>query len=366
MVEFLNLKKVTGMHGAEVKAAVEQVVDSGWYLQGEENKRFGQDFAAYIGVEHCVTVGSGLDALRLIFRGYKEKGELHDGDEVIVPANTFIASIMAVTDNGLKPILVEPVWESLEIDVDQIEKHISSRTRAVLTVHLYGRIAYNEKLKRICIEHNLKLIEDCAQSHGCAWRGVKTGALGDAAAFSFYPVKNLGALGDAGAVTTDDSELASVINALSNYGSRQKYSCDYVGMNSRMSEIDAAVLRVKLRHLDEDNARRQQLAAFYYGNIANPLIILPTRLSDENNVYHLFPVFCEYRDKLLRYLSERGIQTMIHYPIPPHQQKCYQEWNRLSFPITEKIHNMELSLPMNPTVNRDEAEEIVKAVNKFN
>ena len=300
-----------------------------------------------------------------MIRGYKELGVFHDGDEIIVPANTYIATILAITDNHLTPVLVEPTWEHLEIDIDQIEAAITPRTRGVMTVHLYGRIAYNDQLGEICKKHHLKLMEDCAQSHGCEWKGTKTGALGDAAAHSFYPGKNLGALGDAGAVTTDDTELADVIRALANYGSQKKYVFKYVGINSRMSEIDAAVLDIKLRYLDEDNRRRQQLAAYYYEHIDNPLITLPKRIDEQQNVYHQFSIFCERRDELQAFLTAHDIQTLIHYPIPPHKQECYKAWNDRSYPITEKIHAQELSIPMNQAITKKEAQTVVDCLNSF-
>lgn len=365
MIKLLDLQAITMMHGDEIKAAVNRVIESGWFLQGNENKQFETDYAKYIGTEYCVAVANGLDALKLILRGYKEMGQMQDGDEIIVPANTYIATILAITDNNLVPVLVEPTFEHLEIDIDQIEQHITSRTKGVMIVHLYGRIAYNDKLGEICKKHGLKLMEDCAQSHGCAWNGIKTGALGDAAAHSFYPGKNLGALGDAGAVTTNDAELSAVIRALANYGSQKKYVFKYVGMNSRMAETDAAALDVKLKYLDEDNKSRQELAAYYYSNINNPLIILPTRIPDENNVYHQFPVFCERRDELQKFLADNGVQTLIHYPIPPHKQECYKDWNDRSYPITEKIHAQELSIPMNQVVSMEEAAEVVRVLNAF-
>ena len=370
MVKLLDLQAITLQHIDEYEAAINRVAESGWFLQGKENEQFEADYAHYIGTSYCVAVANGLDALKLILRGYKEMGIIQDGDEIIVPANTYIATILAITDNNLVPVLVEPTWEHLEIDIDQIEQHITPKTKGLMTVHLYGRIAYNDKLREICQRHHLKLMEDCAQSHGCGFRVqgsrfTKTGALGDAAAHSFYPGKNLGALGDAGAVTTNDEELASVIRALANYGSQKKYVFKYVGMNSRMAETDAAVLDVKLKYLDEDNRKRQQLAAFYYTNINNPLITLPKRIADENNVYHQFPIFCERRDELQRYLTDNGIQTLIHYPIPPHKQECYKAWNDRSYPITEKIHAQELSIPMNQVITHQEAKTIVRALNQF-
>lgn len=365
MIKLLDLQAITMMHGDEIKAAVNRVIESGWFLQGNENKQFEADYAKYIGTEHCVAVANGLDALKLILRGYKEMGLMQDGDEIIVPANTYIATILAITDNNLVPVLVEPTFEHLEIDIDLIEQHITPRTKGVMIVHLYGRIAYNDKLGEICKKHGLKLMEDCAQSHGCAWNGVKTGALGDAAAHSFYPGKNLGALGDAGAVTTNDAELAAVIRALANYGSQKKYIFKYVGMNSRMAETDAAALDVKLKYLDEDNKRRQELAAYYFANISNALITLPSRIPNENNVYHQFPIFCERRDELQHYLTNNGVQTLIHYPIPPHMQECYKDWNGRSYPITEKIHAQELSIPMNQVVTENEAVKVVYLLNLF-
>lgn len=365
MIKFLDLQAITARRGDQIKAAVNRVIDSGWFLQGGENKQFEVDYAKYIGTDHCVAVANGLDALCLLMKAYKEMGVMHDGDEIIVPANTYIATILSITKNNLVPVLVEPTWENLEIDVDRIEEAITPRTRGVMIVHLYGRVAYNDKLRQICTKYGLKLMEDCAQSHGCEWKGVKAGALGDCAAHSFYPGKNLGALGDAGGVTTCDSELASVIRTLANYGSQRKYVFKYEGMNSRMSEIDAAVLDVKLKYLDEDNKARQELAAFYYEHIDNPLIDLPVRIPDENNVYHQFPIFCERRDELQEYLRQNGIQTLIHYPIPPHKQECYKSWNDRAYPITEKIHARELSIPMNQVVSRSEAEEIVRVLNSF-
>ena len=365
MVKLLDLQAITAMHGDEYKAAVSRVIDSGWFLQGNENKRFETDYAKYIGTKYCIAVANGLDALYLLMRGYKEMGLMQDGDEIIVPANTYIATIIAISRNNLVPVLVEPTWEHLEIDIDKIESAITPKTKGVMIVHLYGRIAYNDKLGEICRKYGLKLMEDCAQSHGCAWKGVKTGALGDSAAHSFYPGKNLGAFGDAGAVTTNDGELAAVIRALANYGSQEKYVFKYVGMNSRMSEPDAAVLDVKLKYLDEDNMKRQKLAAYYYEHISNPLIALPRRMADENNVYHQFPIFCERRDELQEHLKKNGIQTLIHYPIPPHKQECYKEWNDRSYPITEKIHREELSVPMNQVVGEEESREVVSALNSF-
>ncbi len=340
-------------------------MDSGWYLQGEENNRFERNYSAYIGSKHTVGCANGLDALIWIFRAYIEMGLMKQGDEVIVPANTYIASILAITENGLKPVLVEPSLLNYQIDEDNIEKAITSRTRAILIVHLYGQCAYTEKIARLCEKYNLKLIEDNAQAHGCLYRGKKTGSLGDAAGHSFYPGKNLGALGDGGAITTNDDELAKVVRALANYGSSEKYVFKYTGRNSRLDEIQAAILDVKLRHLDEDVAKRKQVAKFYIDNITNPKIITPIVKDWDEHVFHLFPIRCEQRNDLQKYLSENEIQTVIHYPIPPHKQECYKEWNDLSFPITEKIHNEELSLPMSPCLTEEQIREVVRVVNEF-
>lgn len=365
MIKFLNLKGVTDKYSEELHEAVNRVVDSGWYLQGNENKTFEENYAKYIGSDYCVGVGNGLDALIWIYRAYIEMGVMKPGDEVIVPANTYIASILAITENDLVPVLVEPNINTLEIDGDKIESAITGQTKSILIVHLYGRCAYSEKIGFLCKKYHLKLVEDNAQAHGCRFRDQRTGSLGHAAGHSFYPGKNLGAFGDAGAVTTDDKELADCIRALANYGSQKKYVFKYKGKNSRLDEIHAAVLDVKLRHLDEDNKHRQEIAKHYYENIKNPRIKLPIRLNDENNVYHIFPVLCERRDKLQQYLSDNGVQTLIHYPIPPHKQECYKEWNGLSLPITEQIHNQELSLPISPVMSIEEAEQVIKILNSF-
>lgn len=380
MTAFYDLNKITALHADEYKAAISRVTDSGWFLHGKETKAFEAAYARYIGTRHCIGTGNGLDALSLILRAYKELGVMADGDEVIVPANTFIASVNAIVLNGLKPVLVEPTWEGLTIDTGRIESAVTPRTRAVMTVHLYGRLAYDDTLRNVCQRHNLRLIEDNAQGQGIrvnegfiiqsselnAARGfARTGSLGDAAAHSFYPGKNLGAFGDAGAVTTNDNALAETVRALGNYGSEEKYVCRYIGLNSRISEIDAAILAVKLKYLDADNNKRRKLAAFYYDNISNPLITMPKRLQDDNNVYHLFPIFCEQRNELQRHLKVAGIDTLIHYPIPPHRQQCYSQILKGSYPITERIHARELSLPMSPVVTQEEAEAIVAAVNCF-
>lgn len=366
MIKFLDLQKLTQKYSAEIKAAADRVVDSGWFLQGRENEEFEAQYANYIGSKHCIGCANGLDALIWIFRAYIELGVMKAGDEVIVPANTYIATILAITENGLKPVLVEPTLDNLQIDENKIEEALTEKTKAICIVHLYGRCAYTKKIADICKSKNLKLIEDNAQAHGCTFEGVKTGNLGDAAGHSFYPGKNIGALGDAGAVTTNDEDLAKTIRALANYGSAKKYVFKYCGRNSRLDEIQAAILKVKLAHIDEDNKRRQEIAKFYYENIKNPLVRLPKLLDDANNVYHLFPILCEKRDALQAHLSQNQIQTLIHYPIAPHKQECYKEWNSISLPITEKIHAQELSLPISPVLELEEAEEVVRAVNEFN
>lgn len=366
MIPFLPIKDITAKYAEEIHAAVQHVVDSGWYLQGIENEHFERRYAEYIGTKHCVGCGNGLDALVWIYRAYIELGVMHPGDEVIVPANTYIASVLAITENGLKAVLVEPDPNTLELDGNRVEEAITSKTRSILLVHLYGRCAYSEKIGDLCKKHNLKLVEDNAQAHGCMYKGRKTGSLGHAAGHSFYPGKNLGALGDAGAITTNDSELAECVRALANYGSMKKYVFKYCGRNSRLDELQAAVLYVKLRHLDEDNQWRQQVAAYYYDHIKNPLIALPKHLPNENNVYHLFPILCDKRDELQRYLVERGVQTLIHYPIPPHLQECYAgEWPKASLPITERLANQELSLPINQVMTEEETALVCGLLNDF-
>lgn len=365
MIKFLDLMAVTAMHADEINAAVQRVVNGGWYLQGNENKAFTEEYARYIGTRYCVGCGNGLDALTLILRAYKEMGRLHDGDEVIVPANTYIATILAITENNLTPVLVEPRIDTYQIDDRLIERAITSRTRAIMIVHLYGLCAYTERINEICHNHNLLLIEDNAQAHGCRYNDRLTGSLGNAAAHSFYPGKNLGALGDGGAVTTDDEELANMIGALGNYGSERKYVFQYKGRNSRLDEIQAAVLRVKLKYLDTDNALRRNIAMQYIEHIDNPLLTLPSTDYCHRSVHHIFPVLCSERERLQQHLLNQGIQTMIHYPIPPHRQQCYADIGLLSLPITERIHSEELSLPLNPTLQQEEIERIIEAANSF-
>lgn len=371
-IPFLSLKDVTALHGAEINEAVNRVVNGGWYLQGKENEQFEQHYADFIGTKYCVGCANGLDALIWIFRAYIELGVMQPGDEVIVPANTYIATILAITENVLKPILVEPKPNTLELDDDKIEEVITPRTKAIALVHLYGRCAYTDKIGDICKKYNLKLVEDNAQAHGCKHTdGRVTGSIGDAAGHSFYPGKNLGALGDGGAVTTNDEELAKAIRALANYGSQKKYVFKYTGRNSRLDEIQAAVLDVKLKYLVEDNAHRKEVAHYYYEHINNPLITLPDLLPDEQNAYHLFPIIVAEgkRDALHDYLDQNGVGTVCHYPIAPHKQECYSkaDWNlpQLSLPITERLANEELSLPIGPTISIDEVKQIITLINNF-
>lgn len=370
-IPFLSLKDVTALHGAEINEAVSRVVNGGWYLQGKENERFEADYAKFIGTKYTIGCANGLDALIWIYRAYIEMGVMKPGDEVIVPANTYIASILAITENDLIPVLVEPKADTLEIDDSKIEAAITKRTKSILMVHLYGRCAYTDKIGELCKNYKLKLVEDNAQAHGCRFRTQRTGSIGDAAGHSFYPGKNLGALGDGGAVTTNDPELAAAVRALANYGSQKKYVFKYKGRNSRLDEIQAAVLGVKLKYLDEDNKHRQEIASFYYSHINNPFITLPLRLQDINNVYHLFPVIVGggERNALHDYLENNGIGTVIHYPIAPHKQECYAKeiWNcpQLSLPITERLADEELSLPIGPTITLQETEKVVELINNF-
>ena len=363
MIAYLPLHKINDLHNEELRAAVNRVLDSGWYLNADATRQFETHYAEYIGTRHCVGCGNGLDALKLILLAYMEMGVMQEGDEVIVPANTYIASILAITACGLTPVLVEPDINTLQIDDARIERAITSRTKAVMIVHLYGRCAYTQKIADICKKFNLKLIEDNAQAHGCTFEGQKTGSLGDAAAHSFYPGKNLGALGDAGAITTNDEELASLARALGNYGSSKKYVHDYKGCNSRIDEIQAAVLDVKLLYLDDENNRRKEIASLYINKVQNPLIHLP--LSERDSVWHIFPVFCERRDELQQYLRENGVETQIHYPIPPHKQQCFKEWNQQSFPITEQIHSQELSITCHQAMTKEEVDMIIDLLNSF-
>lgn len=365
MIKYLDLKKIAERHSDELKAAVCGVIDSGWFLHGDATDNFELHYADFIGTKYCVGCGNGLDALTLILRAYVEMGVMNPGDEVIVPANTYIATILAITDNGLKPVLVEPRWDTQQIDDELVEQAVTSRTRAVMIVHLYGRCAYTERIADICRRHNLKLIEDNAQAHGLKYGDRRTGSLGDAAGHSFYPGKNLGALGDAGAVTTDDRELADAVRALGNYGSECKYVFRYKGRNSRIDEMQAAVLDVRLHYLDADNAVRREVARQYIERVSNPLLTLPDMDYWSRSVFHIFPVMCPKRDELQKYLTENGVQTVIHYPVPPHRQQCYAEWNGLSLPITERIHAQELSIPCNQVLDQKEINTIISLLNDF-
>lgn len=383
MIKFLDIQEITGSFEPQLSAAISRVVNSGWYLLGEEVSAFEKEYASYIGVKHCIGVANGLDALRLIFKAWIETGEMKEGDEVIVPANTYIASILAITDNRLKPVLAEPDMTTYNLDLSLVEKHITPRTKAIMVVHLYGKACWSEGLERLAAKHRLRIVEDNAQAAGAIWcdkpgvagnespDGRRTGSLGDAAGNSFYPGKNLGALGDGGAVTTNDDELARVVRALANYGSTKKYVNDYQGLNSRLDEIQATALRIKLPRLDEDNRRRRQIAMYYHNHIKTPGIILPCAYDADNieknlsHVYHLFVIRHPERDRLQRYLTENGIQTLIHYPIPPHKQLAYREWNGLVFPLTEQIHSEVLSLPVSQVMEDEESERVAEAINKF-
>lgn len=359
-MKYLDLKAINKPY----EHVADEVLQSGWYLKGEATRRFEQHYAEYIGTRHCIGCGNGLDALTLIFRAYKEMGLMQEGDEVIVPANTYIASILSITENRLTPVLVEPDINTLQIDDRLIEQAITQRTRAIMIVHLYGRCAYTDRIEKLCNKYGLKLIEDNAQAHGCLYGEKRTGSLGDAAGHSFYPGKNLGALGDAGAVTTNDEVLARAISSLGNYGSSKKYVFDYQGYNSRIDEIQAAILDIKLKYLDKENARRKEIASLYINKVKNPKILIPNS-DDRDCVWHIFPVLCAKRDELQKYLLEHGVETQIHYPIPPHKQKCYSEWSKLSFPITEQIHAQELSIPCNQAMTQKEVDTIIDLLNQF-
>jgi len=377
LIPFLDLKGINAQYREELIQAVTDVIDSGWYIQGKQVKAFEQEFADYCGTKHCIGVANGLDALILILRAYKELGKLKEGDEVIVPANTYIASILAITENRLKPILVEPNEHTYNLDPNLIEQAITPNTKAILAVHLYGQLADMPAINAIAQKYNLLMIEDSAQAHGAQIEGRKAGNWGDASGFSFYPGKNLGALGDAGAVTTNDDKLAQTIRALGNYGSHKKYENLYQGVNSRLDEMQAALLRVKLKNLNTETKRRQQIAAMYMQGIKNDKIVLPiqhstfniknsdSHLTGENQVWHLFVIRTTNREKLQTYLTEQGIQTLIHYPIAPHHQQAYKNWADQSYPITEAIHNEVLSLPISPVMTDGQVQAVIEAVNRF-
>jgi len=369
-VKFLDLKKINNQYREEIIEAITKVVDSGWYILGEEVEKFEEEFAKYCGTKYAIGVGSGLDALKLIIRGYKELGIFKEGDEIIVPANTYIATILAITEERLKPVLVEPKLETYLIDPDKIEEKITERTKAIMVVHLYGQTCEMDKIWNIAKKYGLKIIEDSAQAHGAFYKDKKAGNLGDASGFSFFPSKNLGALGDGGVITTNDEELANIVRYLRNYGSIKKYIHDYKGINSRLDELQAAILRVKLKHLDEEIEKRRKVAKFYINNIDNPLIKLPLDrridpIKYKMHVWHLFVIRTKKRDKLQKYLADKGIETLIHYPIPPHKQKAYKEWHCLSLPITEKLSKEILSIPLNSVLTAEEIDQVVKVINRF-
>jgi len=372
MIPFLDLKKINDSFEPQLSQSIQRVLDSGWYLLGNENKAFEEEYASYVGSRHCIGTANGLDALRLILKAYIAMGQMKEGDEIIVPANTYIASILAITDNRLKPVLVEPDIHTFNMDPFRIEEKITDCTRAVMIVHLYGRNAMHPEIQRVVDKYHLKLIEDNAQAQGCYYGDRRTGSLGHAAGHSFYPGKNMGALGDAGAVTTDDNNLAAAVRALGNYGSSKKYVNEYQGLNSRMDEIQAAVLRVKLARLDADNQKRRDVAAFYIHAIHHSNIILPVNLEaasgvikDKSHVWHLFIIRCQNRERLQQYLADNDIQTLIHYPIPPHKQRAYSEWHAQSYPITEQIHREVLSLPISPIMSQEDVKTVVEMINEW-
>lgn len=365
MIPFLDLKKINSTYQAELKQACARVIDSGWYIMGQELSSFESEFAEYCGSRFSIGVANGLDALTLTLRAWKVMGKLKDGDEVIVPANTYIASILAITENNLTPVMVEPDIHTYNLSVEGVKEAISARTKVILPVHLYGQISPMAEIIQIAKDHDLLVLEDCAQAHGAMLDGKKCGSWGDAGAFSFYPGKNLGALGDAGAITTDDEELSRIIYALRNYGSHEKYKNNYKGVNSRLDEIQAAMLRVKLRHLDEDTSSRIFLAKKYLSGIKNHKVKLPLLCSEGSHVFHLFVLMVDNREKFSNYMSEKQISTMIHYPIPPHKQKAYKEYSSDSFPLTESIHEKIISIPMAPNLCESEVEKIIEAINGY-
>ena len=366
MIKFLDLQKINLQYQEEIEDKLLETFRSGWYLLGNEVKNFEANLATYIGSPNAIGVANGLDALRLIFKAYLELGQLKFGDEVIVPANTYIASLLAITDNRLKPVFAEPNIENFNLDISKLEALITPKTKAIMVVHLYGQICWSKELEALAKKYNLKIIEDNAQAIGAEWKSIKSGNLGDAAGFSFYPGKNLGALGDAGAITCKDDLLAKTIRALANYGSEEKYVNKYQGLNSRLDEIQASVLDVKLKYIDADNDKRRKIAEQYVAGIKNDKIILPILPSQQKeHVYHIFLIRTSKREKLQKYLTENEIQTLIHYPTPPHKQKAYKYYNHLSFPITEKIHEEVLSLPISPVMEDDEVKKVIDVLNNF-
>ncbi|TKF99446.1 DegT/DnrJ/EryC1/StrS family aminotransferase [Vibrio sp. F13] len=365
MIPFLDLKEINQQYQQELKEACARVIDSGWYIMGNELSAFEEEFATYCGSKHSIGVANGLDALILVLRAWKEMGKLQDGDEVIVPANTYIASILAISENDLIPVLVEPDINTFNLTYENIEKALTDKTKVILPVHLYGQISPMVEIMQIAKEHDLLVLEDCAQSHGAMLDGKKCGTWGDAGAFSFYPGKNLGALGDAGAVTTDDDELFDVLSALRNYGSHEKYKNEYKGVNSRLDEIQAAMLRIKLKHLDRETKERQVIAKQYLKSIINPLIELPEVVNHDGHVWHLFVIKSKYRDELSEHLKKHGVQSLIHYPIPPHKQDAYVEWENESFPVSERMHTEVLSIPISSILSHVEQKKIIEVINEF-
>jgi len=371
MIPFLDLKDLNAQYRVELIEACTKVIDSGWYIQGDECKSFEEEFANYCGTQYAIGVANGLDALTLILRAYKELDFIKDGDEVIVPSNTYIASILAISENNLVPILIEPKLDTYLIDISKIEEKITTKTKAIMPVHLYGQTCQMDKINKIAQKYNLKVIEDSAQSHGAYFGDKRSGNLGDASGFSFYPGKNLGALGDGGAVTTNDQILAETIRALGNYGSHKKYENNFKGTNSRLDELQASILRVKLRYLDQESRRRRAIAEYYIHNIENSEIILPIQNAKidiqnyENHVWHLFVIRTKQRDKLQQYLYVNGVQTLIHYPIPPHHQNAYKEWHDKCYPISETIHKEILSLPISGVQSLDDTKRVVQLINNY-
>ncbi|MBI2050351.1 MAG: DegT/DnrJ/EryC1/StrS family aminotransferase [Parcubacteria group bacterium] len=364
-IPFLNLKEINARHRDEIIGSVTSVIDSGHYILGERVSAFEKEFAEYCGTTYCVGVGNGLEALVLIIRAYKELGIFKEGDEIIVPANTYIATILAITENRLKPVLVEPDINTYNLDASLIEQYITKKTKAILVVHLYGLVGYSAQIQEIADKHGLKIIEDAAQAHGAAYQGKKAGSLGDAAGFSFYPGKNLGALGDAGAITTNDDALAETLRALRNYGSHKKYYNQYQGMNSRLDELHAAILSIKLKYLDADNQKRRAIARQYAERIANQRLILPSTESDESHVWHLFVVRTKERDAFQEYLSTQGIGTIIHYPVSPHKQAAFADWATQQYPVSEAIHATAISIPLYPTLSREAIDTVIAACNRY-
>ena len=361
MIKFLDLEKVYNRFREEIDKRIKEVLDSGWYLLGNQDKTFEEHFAKFCGTKYCIGCANGLDALTLIIRAYG----FSEGDEIIVPANTYIASILAISENGCTPVLVEPDINTYNINPDLIEEKITDKTKAIMVVHLYGQAVQMDKIWELAKKYNLKIIEDSAQGHGAVYKAKRTGNLGDASGFSFYPGKNLGCMGDGGAITTNDDELAKKIRAIANYGSDYKYHHIYKGINSRLDEMQAGILDVKLKYLDKDNARRREISKYYRENIKNPKIILPKIYDEQSHVWHVFTVRTEKRDEFQEYLKQNDIQTLIHYPTPPHKQEAYKEWNNLSFPITEEIHKTIISIPISPVMTDEEVKKVEEVVNEW-